>query len=456
MTGLHPYPTAPGSAQGTLEARAEPLFVSDLLDTPAPPPPPGPVLPAPGTALDEELVLPAAFATRPPAPGHPDRRMWLLDVLRADSAVTRTADCRRTPIGEGRHSEASAEPQYRRKEGEDGEVIVYASGLQTCGRITCPQCGARIRHAERERMHHLNAAHLAAGGRLLTSIFSLSHGPLDDPKETLDALYAARKRAIGGDAGGAWAKDRKRFGIVGVTWHLDPPPIGRNGMHWHLHLTWFLDRELTEAERAELQASVFGRYNRALEKLGRRSYSKFNEIQRVRCAEKAASYVSKSDGAHSPTPIPDPASLAVEVARGDVKRSKGRLPLDVLAEWGETGDYAALKTFQAYERALDGVTWRYKPAALTRLYGTGEQLADQEEGSPEEQAAAVLDDAADAADDVNGAVVLRPGLDGWRAIRRKRGADRWIRTLLRAKRDDEARAYVGRLIASDASDRAPP
>lgn len=398
-----------------------------------------------------ELVPSAGFATRPP-PGHPDRRLWLLEALRPDSAVSRVGHCRRTPIGAG-GAGREADPVYRRKAGDDGKALVYVSGLQTCGRITCPVCGVRIRRAERERMRHLNAAHLAAGGALCMSILSLSHGPLDDPADVLDALYAGRRRAVGSDAGGAWAKDRERFGVVGVAWHLDPPPIGKNGMHWHLNLTWYLERELTPDELAELQARVHGRYTRELERRGRWAHASLNEIQPVRCPEKAADYVAKPDGAHGPTgPADVAATMAGEATRGDVKRSKGRLPLDVLAEWGETGDYAALELFQAYERALDGRTWRYKPAALLARYGDGEAVEqgaeEPAEGSPEAEAAALLDDADDASDDVGGSVVLRPGRDGWRAIQATWGADRRVRGLLRSGEDERARSYVAGLAAA--------
>ena len=371
-------------------------------------------------------------------------RLWLLEALREDSAVSRVGNCRWAAQGEG-SKRGEVEPRYRRVK-RDGRVSSYVSGLQTCGRITCPVCGHRIRMAEREAVQRLAAGHLAAGGVLYTSIMSLSHGPNDDPGRVLDALYAGRQRSIGSAAGGAWAKDRKRYGVAGVTWHLDPPPVGKNGLHWHLHLLWFADRELSADELVALQGRVHGRYLKGLSKHGKRAYAAFNGIEPVRCASEAAAYVVKTS-----------AAISAEVAQGEGKQSAGRLPLDLLAEYRETGDMEPLAVFNAYERAMDGRTWRYKPAALTKRYGGDDTPAGADDpDAPEAVAAAGLADAADASDEVGGAVVLSPGGQGWRVIRSTAGAHRLVKRLLDEERDDEARAYVADLIGCEPGDLVPP
>lgn len=106
-----------------------------------------------------------------------------------------------------------------------------------------------------------------------------------------DTMKRVLSRSVFG--GSSWSRDEKRYGIRGrvIVTELVPTPTksrseapARREVNWnyvrhnlHFHILLFIDpqtaedgsaRRLTPAERDELQARIYGRWERALKKSG--------------------------------------------------------------------------------------------------------------------------------------------------------------------------------------------
>lgn len=367
-------------------------------------------------------------------PVHPGRtyagadvRQETLEVLWAESSRPRQRNCRRAPVGG-----VATVDLYRSDRG------TYLRNVQTCGHVTCPVCGPRIRETERSRIRQLVAAHLDAGGSVYTFLLTLSHGPLDAPEDLMDALDAGRAAAIGSKGGSRWAKDRRDYGVEGTSWTRETM-YGLNGWHPHVHGLLFTDRELSDSELASLQSRVYGRYSDELAKRGRRADPRWNQIEPVHSPDAIADYVTKGDQMAS--------RIAAEMARGDLKQGKGLTPEAILYRFTLTGDVADLDTFRQYEQAMDGRRWRYLSPALAKRYGVTADGAEEGETGDAQ-------DAQDAQDEVGGTLALRVPLVAWRVLTRTQGAISALRWRVHEGHLDAARAMVAAAML-EASRKAP-
>ena len=350
----------------------------------------------------------------------------MLEALWGESSRKRQRMCRRVP-----HGGALAVEVYRSERG------TYFGGLQTCGHVTCPVCGPAMRRAERERLRLIVGAHLDAGGGVYTMLLSLSHGPHDPLDVLLDALGQGRKRAIGGDGGSRWQRDRKRFGILGHSWHLETVK-GRNGWHPHLHALLFTAGPLDASEIGQMQSRLFGRFRDGLQDEGFTALESCNQIQELRSPDAIADYLTKGDSLDA---IAD--GIAAEVSRGDLKAGRGATPGQMLYRFTQTGDVSDLDAFRDHEQAMSGRHWRYLSPSLVKRYApeldTGRTAEEQ--------------DRADSQEVVEGERVAEIPLPAWRQITRTRGAVSRVRELADRRdldglhaliREAEARAAAGR------------
>lgn len=344
-----------------------------------------------------------------------------LEALWTEATRERQRKCRRVALG--------SFVDVRRTEG-----TAYVAGLYTCGHSTCPSCGSIIREQERARLAELLGAHLAAGGGIYAGLFSVSHGPLDALGATLDAVAEGRARAIGSAGGSRWARDRRRFGVVGTTWHLETV-FGQNGPHPHVHTLILTGAPLDADALGALNTRLFERYREGAQVHGRHALQAFNRLEPVGCAPAVAAYVSKGEAA---------ASMAAEAARGDLKIGKGATPLALLDRYIETGDTVPLNLWRDWEQAMVGRRWRQWTPGLADRYGIG---------APAEGASGEQQDAEDAAVDRGGVVTLRLALRVWRALTRRTGAVAALRAAVWEQDRERATALLLRAVAD--AERAP-
>lgn len=99
------------------------------------------------------------------------------------------------------------------------------------------------------------------------------------------------------------------------------------------------------------------------------------------------------------------ASLAMELTRGDLKEGRGRTPFEVLQEFKDTGDTAALDLFHEWEKATKGKHFsRWSDGARRAL--RVDELDDQELVEKE----------------VGGITIYRPAAEEWHALTTTPGA----------------------------------
>jgi hypothetical protein len=124
---------------------------------------------------------------------------------------------------------------------------------------------------------------------------------------------------------------------------------GENGWHPHLHVLVFLTGEPGAEGLAALTLHVQEKWRRAVVAAGYRPPSELHgvKVERCRSAAEAGGYIAKTQDGRSP---------GNELARSDLKRGKEghHLPLQILGDFGETGDRADLDLWNEYEVATKG------------------------------------------------------------------------------------------------------
>lgn len=158
-----------------------------------------------------------------------------------------------------------------------GPVVVFNEssgrnslhGVQTCGKWACPWC---VQEKARRSMLELTAGIAAArrdGLYPFMVTLTLRHHAGERLAPMLEDLFLAKNRTFTG----RWFQDW--CASLGVAGHVRYTEItdGVNGWHPHLHLVWFADHELTEAECEEVERVLSSRWLLALEKHGRAGLS---------------------------------------------------------------------------------------------------------------------------------------------------------------------------------------
>jgi hypothetical protein len=262
--------------------------------------------------------------------------------------------------------------------GNDGTS--HVSGVETCGSIwSCPVCAAKIRNHRADEVARGLAKHIGDGGGALLVTLTLPHAAGDKLQKTI-TLVSDGFRAV--NAGRAYGEDRGAFGILG---HIRAFEVthGDNGWHPHLHVVVALDRPATRNVADAIQARWQARWDRWLLRQGwRATVAGIGvRVDRVRRdASAVGAYLAKLQEGDKLD-----RSVGNEIARADLKsgRQGGRVPFEILADFGSDGLDDDLQLWHEYQLATKGrsaIRWsKGLRAAL---------LADEDELSDEEIAAA--------------------------------------------------------------------
>lgn len=251
-------------------------------------------------------------------------------------------------------------------------------GVKTCSKIwLCPVCSASIRQGRAHEIELGVGVHLAMGGGVAFSTFTLPHSSKHTLRESLDALRLAYRNAR---QHYAVRKVMSDLGIDGTIRALEVTH-GVNGWHPHLHLLWLVKRPLTAAECELLRRVWFDAYAGSLVAQGWKSPSTKRGVQvlpvsLVKGHEALSAYVAKvQEGKTS--------SVAREMTRGDAKRGRqaSRTPMEI-AEGAVSGVSRDAGLWLHYERGIKGaraIEWsRHLKGRLGVLEIDDDQLLERE------------------------------------------------------------------------------
>jgi hypothetical protein len=226
-----------------------------------------------------------------------------------------------------------------------------------------------------------------------------------DHGERLDALMdtirAGWRKLL---SGGAWSRDKQRYGIGGSIRAWDCT-FGVNGAHPHLHSVILCERTLTATELVELESRLHGRWASAIVARGHRAPTVENgtRLEVARSPADIAKYISKLSGEDT-----RPTRIAMEVARADLKQGRhdSRTPWQVLGSFVTGGDCADLAIWHEWEQATKGRQFMRYSAGLRALVGLAPEKSDEEI----------------AAEEVGGEEVYAFSPEEWHAVCATRGA----------------------------------
>jgi len=255
----------------------------------------------------------------------------------------------------------------------------YFDGIQKCGFITCPTCGARISRKRAAEIGQLAESVIESGGSLAFQTFTLPHAYHHKLSEMLDDMAVAWRRVIGGKA---YKEDKSRFDIVGYV-KTREDPHGINGWHPHLHVLWVSSRELSNSQWDTFQAATWIRWARAIAKheveltpdsvSGKLSATftveKYGMPLRELCPLEPVREL-KAVGRYM-TKVQHLTSIGFEMANGVTKKGKRglRMPMEILSDFERDGDARDIELWQEFERATLGkhsITWS---RGLKKMYG---------------------------------------------------------------------------------------
>lgn len=259
--------------------------------------------------------------------------------------------------------------------------VAHASGTQRCKSIwACPVCSAQIRQERAAQIDQAVRAHRAQGGGVLFLTLTTRHYGCDALEDTLSGVMDSWTNGV--VFGRGWAEDKARFGVVGFVRSVEITH-GRHGWHPHVHALLFLERDLSDFERAVFEDGIFGRWARRIERnTGRRPESGPGvRLLALQDDGKAlAEYVGKVQDEGGQL-----RSVSLEMARHDLKeaRRKGATPFQLL-DAASAGEADALKLWWEYEAVTKGrraITWsRGLRERLGVRVVTDEEIVDETVG----------------------------------------------------------------------------
>ena len=263
------------------------------------------------------------------------------------------------------------------------DKVHHYSGVWFCGSgWACPVCAAKIRF---HRAHEVSRAvvtalHQGMGGLFVTR--TIPHSAEDTLRVTLGLLAEGRRyvtklpsvkrlRGSAGYAGGIASKEITR---------------GLSGFHPHSHDIELFERELSLQSFADLSRAYFEQLNRFYCENG------FKGLSREHGVQVEGVTLSNNVLAQYVTKLQEGAAIrlhtAHELTRQDMKQGRDGsvMPFDILAEFFQTGDMAALDLWHEYERDTFGKSViRFTKGLRARLLPheadkTDEELAALEVG----------------------------------------------------------------------------
>jgi hypothetical protein len=203
-------------------------------------------------------------------------------------------------------------------------------------------CSERVNAERQAELEAGLSRWIEDGNSVLFGTFTIRHHAGQSLAQLWDAIAPAWNRTTSG-AGVAWnggrreLGDKARFGIAGYARVVEVKHSWTNGWHPHIHSLLFIKGQIAESDIEELQSRMFGRWSKALGKVG---YSTLEfdrdgkaigaDIRRVRNADYMADYFQKNGYQPAGTSA---TAAAYEVTGSHSKTAGkgGRTPFEVLA-----------------------------------------------------------------------------------------------------------------------------
>jgi len=244
------------------------------------------------------------------------------------------------------------------------DFVARVSGIQRCGSPwSCPVCAPVVRERKAQEIEAglvpflgldrsftgRNAPQSLAEdprGSALWVTLTARHFRRDSLASRLDVMSRAMGLCLNGEP---WKRRAARLSYAGLIRALEVT-YGRNGWHPHVHAVLLFDRELSAGELAEFEDWLYRRWSGVLAKRRLGSITKRNgvDVRRVVAAEGLSAYMAK---------VEDGWGVGLELARADLKagrRSGSIKPVQLLANFAETGDADQLALWLEYEAATFG------------------------------------------------------------------------------------------------------
>ncbi len=207
------------------------------------------------------------------------------------------------------------------------------------------------------------SGHCAEGGAVYMIAFTAAHYRGQRLKPLKDAISGGWSKLI---AGKVWKRIKRTYGLSGYIRALEATWGTANGWHPHVHTLLFVDRVLSEDERAAFEADLFDRWDRIIRREGGTPCNP-DVFRLERCAtpEAAGNYVAKW-GADA------------EITKLHSKSAKGggQTPWDML-DLAANGGHAAGRRFREFCRTMKGARHLTWSQGLKRRFGIGDVSDDQ-------------------------------------------------------------------------------
>lgn len=293
------------------------------------------------------------------------------------------------------------------------------AGLVTCDRWACPVCAAR----KAMRLKVEVALAIAAGKREglahFHMVLTVQHKRGQELAGLLRDLLDSKRAMLAGRAGQAFTA---RWGLVGHVRVLEIT-YGENGWHPHIHVLWWCEKPLTQAEADQMEADLFDLYLRQLEKRGRSAQDE-HAVRVIPGNDAADEYLSEYLAKMGTLPA-DSSALedARELASAPAKKTRGKAsvtPTELLGIAAGVSDAARFaKAFtRSDEKAAKGLArrlWVEYANALESVH-----VVDWSKGLKErfqvDQDADLLE-AMEAADQAGEEIEVGEVWEGWHKLR---------------------------------------
>lgn len=272
------------------------------------------------------------------------------------------------------------------------EGKVRYQGLAHCGSVwECPCCMMVIKAGRAEEIRHVVECH--GRERCVLVSLTLRHGAGDNLEHLRTQLADAWR---GMTRGKAWTRFKSRYGVSGTIRALELTHGEANGWHPHLHVLLLLDEAPPAAELVEFEgkirweceavtwlgdrwATMVGRHVDEQDK-GRERYGKHVPTMLRGCVVTPCNrgdYLSK---------------LGLELSDPGNKKArsnKGRTPLQIAADYEETGSTRDGWLWRFYCQAMKGARQLTWSRGLKRCFDivdrTDQEVAqDEEPSTPDE------------------------------------------------------------------------
>jgi hypothetical protein len=253
----------------------------------------------------------------------------------------------------------------------------HVTGIRRCGSSwACALCAPVIRQRRAGDIDQGLGGHLDRGGGALFVTLTMRHGRRDDLADRLGVVAESLRLLL---QGSGWVRRRDRLGYMGSIKAVEVTWGEANGWHPHAHIVFVFDRPIVEADRADLEAWLYGRWAAICEArgFGTPSLAHGIDVRQITTAGDLAGYLTKVDGGWGP---------GFEMARPDLKRSHGDrlVPVQFLERLVATGEKRWASLWLEYERATFGrASIKWSPGLRAALLPDVDELSDVEAASAE-------------------------------------------------------------------------